>query len=82
MKWWPFKVVKGRSDKPRIEIKVEDETKQLQPELISAKVLEQIKKDAEKYIGGPVTNCVVTVPAYFTDNQKSSTMDACTIAGL
>ena len=40
MKWWPFKVVKGRSDKPRIEIKVEDETKQLQPELISAKVLE------------------------------------------
>ena len=52
------------------------------PEEIQAKVLEKLKQAAEDRAGVPVKNCVVTVPAYFTDIQKRSTEDACRIAGL
>jgi molecular chaperone DnaK len=52
------------------------------PEQLSAFLLQKIKRDAESYLGEPVTKAVVTVPAYFDDNQRSATKDACKIAGL
>jgi molecular chaperone DnaK len=52
------------------------------PEQLSAFLLQKIKRDAESFLGEPVTKAVVTVPAYFDDNQRSATKDACAIAGL
>ncbi len=52
------------------------------PEELSAFLLQKIKRDAEAFLGEPVTKAVVTVPAYFNDNQRSATKDACRIAGM
>lgn len=52
------------------------------PEQLSAFLLQKIKRDAEAFLGEPVEKAVVTVPAYFDDNQRSATKDACRIAGL
>lgn len=52
------------------------------PEQLSAFLLQKIKRDAEAFLGEPVTQAVVTVPAYFGDNQRAATKDACRIAGL
>ena len=52
------------------------------PEQLSAFLLQKIKRDAEAFLGEPVGKAVVTVPAYFDDNQRSSTKDACRIAGI
>ena len=52
------------------------------PQQISAFILQKIKKDAEEFIGEPVSKAVITVPAYFDDNQRQATKDAGTIAGL
>jgi len=52
------------------------------PQEISAKILTKLKEDAESYIGGKVTDAVITVPAYFNDSQRKATKDAGTIAGL
>jgi molecular chaperone DnaK len=54
----------------------------LSPEQLSAFLLQKIKRDAEAYLGEPVDKAVVTVPAYFDDNQRNATKDACKIAGL
>ncbi len=56
--------------------------KSFTPEQLSAFLLQKIKRDAEAFLGEPVTQAVVTVPAYFDDNQRSATKDACRIAGL
>ena len=56
--------------------------KEYTPQQISAFILQKIKKDAEEFLGEPVTKAVITVPAYFDDNQRQATKDAGTIAGL
>ena len=56
--------------------------KDFSPEQLSALLLEKIKRDAEAYLGERVEKAVVTVPAYFDDNQRSATKDACRIAGI
>jgi molecular chaperone DnaK len=58
------------------------QAKDYKPQQISAFILQKIKKDAEAFLGEPVTKAVITVPAYFDDNQRQATKDAGTIAGL
>lgn len=74
----PYKCVQGPNNSVRIEIK----GKQYSPEEISAKILTKLKKDAEAYLGEPVNEAVVTVPAYFNASQRQATKDAGKIAGL
>jgi molecular chaperone DnaK len=74
----PYKVVAGKDD--RVEIEVEG--KSYTPEQISAMVLQKLKTDAEAYIGQPVKDAVITVPAYFNDAQRQATKNAGEIAGL
>ncbi|XP_015786647.1 heat shock cognate 71 kDa protein [Tetranychus urticae] len=81
MKHWPFKVVNDAT-KPKISVEFKGESKTFCPEEISAMVLTKMKETAEAYLGKPVTNAVITVPAYFNDSQRQATKDAGTIAGL
>ncbi len=62
--------------------KVKANGKEYSPQEISAFILQKIKKDAESFLGEPVEKAVITVPAYFDDNQRTATKDAGTIAGL
>ena len=64
------------------DYKVTIQGKQYTPQEISAKILQKIKKDAESFLGEPIEKAVITVPAYFDDNQRTATKDAGTIAGL
>ncbi|CAD5178324.1 unnamed protein product [Musa acuminata subsp. malaccensis] len=82
MKLWPFKVVAGPGDKPMIVVQYKGEEKQFAPEEISSMVLTKMKEIAKAYLGTPVKNAVVTVPAYFNDSQRQATKDAGVIAGL
>ena len=61
---------------------IEVDGKTYTPQEISAKVLTKLKEDAEAYLGGTVTDVVITVPAYFNDSQRKATQEAGTIAGL
>jgi len=74
----PFECVAGPDN--TILFKIRD--KKISPQEISAKILQKLKKSAEAYFGHPVTDAVVTVPAYFTDAQRQATKDAGKIAGL
>jgi heat shock protein 1/8 len=82
MKHWPFKVFEATGGKPKIEVDVKGETKQFTAEEISAFVLQKMKSIAEAYLGAPVKDAVITVPAYFNDSQRQATKDAGLIAGL
>ncbi|AFL90374.1 Chaperone protein HscA [Terriglobus roseus DSM 18391] len=77
---FPFQVVEGQDADGALKLKVGDRT--LTPPEISAMVLGQLKKNAERYFGQPVTRAVITVPAYFNDAQRQATKDAGRIAGL
>ncbi|GMR49077.1 hypothetical protein PMAYCL1PPCAC_19272 [Pristionchus mayeri] len=81
MKHWPFTVI-NRGGKPVIEAEFKAEKKQFMPEEISASVLTKMKETAEAYLGHPVKEAVITVPAYFNDSQRQATKDAATISGL
>jgi len=78
----PYKVIKADGDKIRVEVKYKGETKQFSPEEISAMILSYMKQTAEAYLGHPVSNAVITVPAYFNDAQRQATKDAGIIAGI
>jgi len=82
MKHWPFTVLDVAGSKPKIEVEVKGEKKQYTPEEISAFVLQKMKSIAEAYLGAPVKDAVITVPAYFNDSQRQATKDAGLIAGL
>lgn len=64
------------------DYKFANDGKNYSPQEISAMILQKLKKDAESYLGEPVTEAVITVPAYFTDSQRQATKDAGKIAGL
>ena len=73
-----YKLQKGKDGRAVVDIDGKDYT----PEEISAMVLQKLKNDAEKQLGSPVTQAVITVPAYFDDAQRQATKDAGKIAGL
>src|SRR5512138_442538 len=75
-----YEVVRGPSDDVRVKIPVTG--REYSPQEISAMILAKLKADAEAYLGGPVTQAVITVPAYFNDSQRQATKDAGKIAGL
>jgi molecular chaperone DnaK len=74
----PYKVVRASNGDCAIEIR----GKRYAPPEISARVLQKLKRAAEEYLGEPVTEAVITVPAYFNDSQRQATKDAGKIAGL
>lgn len=76
----PYNIVKGPQNDVRVEIA--QTGRSYTPQEISAMVLGKMKKDAEDYLGEPVTKAVITVPAYFNDSQRQATKDAGKIAGL
>jgi len=82
MKQFPFQVVSGRNGKPEIAVEYKGERKQFLPEEVSSMVLIKMKETAEAYLGQKVTDAVITVPAYFNDQQRNCTKDAGIIAGL
>ncbi len=73
-----YKVKAGKDGRTVVDIEGKDYT----PEEISAMVLQKLKNDAEKQVGSPITQAVITVPAYFNDAQRQATKDAGKIAGL
>lgn len=81
IKHFPFKVI-CKQGKPFIQVEFKGEIKTFTPEEISSMVLLKMKETAEKYLGEPIKDAVVTVPAYFNDSQRQATKDAGTIAGL
>ncbi len=80
LKLFPFKLVDGLKPDEALKLNVGGLT--LTPPEISAYVLMQLKKNAERFFGAPVTKAVITVPAYFNDAQRQATKDAGRIAGL
>jgi molecular chaperone DnaK len=78
MKIVPYEVVEG----PNGDVRVKAEGTEYAPPEISAMILQKLKTDAEAYLGEPVTDAVITVPAYFNNAQREATKDAGKIAGL
>jgi molecular chaperone DnaK len=78
MKRLPYKVVEAKNGDAHVEIR----GKTYSPPEVSAMILQKMKKTAEDYLGEPVTEAVITVPAYFDDSQRQATKDAGEVAGL
>ncbi len=78
----PAHTVRSIKRKMGTNEKIEIDGKQHTPEQISAMILQKLKRDAEAYLGQPVKNAVITVPAYFNDSQRQATKNAGEIAGL
>lgn len=78
IKWLPYTIKSGRDGMAVVEV----EGRTFTPQEISAQILQKIKADAENYLGGKVTQAVITVPAYFDDSQRQATKQAGEIAGL
>ncbi|HHY87341.1 MAG TPA: molecular chaperone DnaK [Chloroflexi bacterium] len=76
----PYRVTEGPAGDARVEIPIMK--REYAPQEISAMILAKLKADAEAYLGEPVTQAVITVPAYFNDSQRQATKDAGKIAGL
>lgn len=82
-KFFPFEMIGDiDTNRPLICVKYKNKTEKYFPEQLSAMLLEQIKLDAESFLNTNITKAVVTVPAYFNNEQKQSTLMACKIAGL
>ncbi|KAI9890844.1 MAG: Heat shock protein ssb1 [Vezdaea aestivalis] len=79
---WPFTVVSDHAGNPQVQVDYLGETKTFSPQEISSMVLTKMKEVAETKLGKKVEKAVVTVPAYFNDNQRQATKDAGSIAGL
>ena len=80
-KLWPFEVINDNS-KPKVKVEYKYEEKVFSPEEISSMVLTKMKETAEAYLGQPIKDAVITVPAYFNDAQRQATKDAGIISGL
>jgi molecular chaperone DnaK len=78
IKMVPYKIVRADNNDAWVEVR----GKKIAPPEVSAQVLKKMKKTAEDYLGEPVTEAVITVPAYFNDSQRQATKDAGRIAGL
>jgi molecular chaperone DnaK len=76
----PYSVIKGSAGDARVKLPATG--KEYTPQELSAMILGKLKSDAEAYLGTPVTQAVITVPAYFNDSQRQATKDAGRIAGL
>jgi len=81
MKMVPYRVVRD-GDHVVVQVEVSGKDERFAPAQVSAMVLQKLKKAAEEYLGQPVTQAVITVPAYFNDAQRQATKEAGTIAGL
>jgi len=82
VKLWPFKVIGGPKDTPKVVVTYRVHEKHFITDEISSMVLVKIKEIAEVYIGETVKSAVITAPTYFNDSQRQSTKDAATIMGL
>ncbi|CAI9269350.1 unnamed protein product [Lactuca saligna] len=82
IKLWPFKVINGTRDIPKIVVSFNGEVKEFSAEEISSMILIKLKEAAEKFLGKTVHDAVITVPAYFDDSQRQATKDAGHVAGL
>ena len=82
IKLWPFKVIRGDNNKPKIEVEYKGKTESLYPEEISACILAKLKQNAKDYLGREVNDAIITCPAYFDDLQRKATQMAGKIAGL
>lgn len=79
IKIMPFNIIRADNGDAWVEVKGDDK---MAPPQVSAEILKKMKKTAEDYLGEPVTEAVITVPAYFNDAQRQATKDAGRIAGL
>ncbi|KAJ0808821.1 putative Heat shock protein 70 family [Helianthus annuus] len=82
MKLWPFKLIEGTSNTPKIVVTYKGEQKEFSAEEISSMVLAKMKESAEAFLGKTIEDAVITVPAYFNDSQRQATKDAGYVAGL
>jgi heat shock protein 1/8 len=82
MESWPFKVVDDGNGNPKVEVQYLGSTHTFSPQEISAMVLNKMKDIAEVKLGKKVEKAVITVPAYFNDNQRQATKDAGAISGM